>query len=243
MLEKDIRKKTVLILGALLLIISCDRNVKNNDTKFKETSISTFGEKEYINLLKLASDTIEMRKLSNIIGSADTTYSVTKLDSLICINKNKNRFISCIHNYGSGLNRTATSDGLKIFYGEKINSNWHFFYGASIVIPREMAPNHDKRQPLSYTELHHIALKEVYAPYLTENGEINEDWFISHFEGPGWGFFDQQEKFDWMLKGKRFKTKKEYFEYAHMHQIWEMWANRDTTQPIKLLLKKDTLVP
>lgn len=228
MLKKD---KIIAVL-LVLIFVSCTNEKKEN--KLKEVSLSLVGEGEYFKIYKNLSDSVNLWALNKVgIYSSDTANYDFQIDSLLCFNSNITRFISCL------LLRIkdSPSDGLRFFYGEKINNKWYFFTGASIVIPRRMVPNHDVKIPLSYAELHEIALQEVYSPYLMENGEINENWFIQHFEGPGWGLFEHQESMDWLLKGKRFSNKKEFFENVRLLTAAGAWANRDTTQPIKRLVK------
>ncbi|HXB40721.1 MAG TPA: hypothetical protein VNZ49_09275 [Bacteroidia bacterium] len=212
----------------------------NSDKKIKDISIKYAGNDIYSETFEKANDTLTSWKLNNLYGSNDSTFNTTCLDSLLCFNTSKNRFISAL------LSRTtvknASMDGLVFFYGEKINNQWYFFRGASIVIPRSMVKGHDISKPLSYEQLHEIALKEVYSGYLTSKGEINEEWFAKHFEGPTWGDFNRQGDLDWALKGKRFTNRKDYYEYFHLKAAIGIWETRDTTQPIKTL-KKEKVLP
>ncbi|MGZ3903975.1 MAG: hypothetical protein ACXVC6_09785 [Bacteroidia bacterium] len=231
-----LKKDRVIFIAFILCLISCTD--KRKDTISKEVPLSFVGENEYNKIYQEAKDTIDSWSLNNIGGySSDKSNFEYQLDSLLSFNSNVTRFVSCL------LERIkdSPSDGIRFIYGEKIGNQWRFFTGGSIVIPRNMIKGHNTNESFSYQQLHEIALKEVYALYLDDKGNINEEWFIKHFEDSGWGFFDQQEKFDGILKGKRFKTKKEFFEFMHMNQISEMWADRDTTKPIIRLDKKEAL--
>ncbi|MBA2610817.1 MAG: hypothetical protein H0U95_02520 [Bacteroidetes bacterium] len=161
-----------------------------------------------------------------------------QLDSLFCINTLNNRIVACL--LERVIVKESDNDGLIYFCGEKINDQWYFFKGPSIVIPRSMIEGHPIHSPLSYQQLHQIALKEVYSGYLKSNGEINEDWFTSQFEGPGWGNFNNQAGSDFLIKGKRFKTKKEFFEFMHLMVVKANWnsVNKDS---IKQLPPKNNL--
>lgn len=161
---------------------------------------------------------------------AEYTYSY-KIDSLICFNKDTNRFITCRHLYVNIPG--ATADDLQFILGEKINNHWYIFKSASIAIPRSMIKSHPQNIPLSYSQLHQIALKEVYGGYLKPNGEINEDWFTSHFEGPGWGDFENQESsLKFLNTTEKFTDRRKFFEAIHLQSVKNNWASRDTTQPI-----------
>lgn len=218
-----------------IFLISC--HFKRSDLLFKESSIKVVGRDKYYKVFNNAMDSLGMWKLNNLYGSNDTSYSTINLDSLICFNKKGNRIIGSFIIQNTGKNRNSKMDELSLLYGEIIEDKWYFFHGSIIMIPRSMVKDHDPSTPLSYEELHEIALKEVYAPYLKDNGEINEDWFISNFEGAGWGDFNDQEAIDWALKGKRFNNKKDFYEYSHKRAALGIWETRDTTQPIKHLEK------
>jgi hypothetical protein len=140
------------------------------------------------------------------------------LDSLFAFNTKGDRFITCRHLYVNI--PKASADELKFYFGEKIQGRWYFFPGASIVIPRSMVKGHDASKPLSYQQLHQIALKEVYSGYLDSFGNINEDWFIKHFENVG--------------MCADCKTRED-FQKSILEGVAAQWANRDTTQPIKPL--------
>ena len=235
MLNQGNKIITFLLLSCLVLV-SCSNKTKS----FKEASLLVVTKIQYDKIYTSANDSIKTWALNNL--SYYEYFGKSKnyeLDSLLCFNSKGERFISCI--LQQQLLKNAPSDGIDYFFGEKINNKWYFFTGPFIVVPRSMVKGHDQSAPLSYSQLHNIALKEVYSGYLKSNGEINEEWFINHFEGPGWGFFDQQEAFDWFLHGKRFTNKKEYFEFVHLQSAVSQWESRDTTQPIKLLNKEKTL--
>ncbi len=105
-----------------------------------------------------------------------------------------------------------------------------------------MVKNHPTNTPLSYQQLHEIALKEVFGGYLKQDGNINEEWFTSHFESNGWGDFNHQEYDDWCLKGKRYTDLKEYYIACHLCKVKSNWANRDTTRSIIKLNNTDKIL-
>jgi hypothetical protein len=232
MSNQGIKITSVLII--LLLLTNCSENLIERNRKFKNASINVIGQSNYDSITKRCMDTIVMWKINSVYGSIDTTYNTTFLDSLLCFNTKKNRVITCILIQHTGENRRAISDGMDYLFGEKINKQWYFFTGGSFVIPRTMAKEHKNlAQPLSYGELHEIALKEIYSGYLNGNGEINESWFTYHFENAAFGIFENQPSQDWILKGKRFSNKKDFFEYMHLLRSHSIWSRRDTTQPVK----------
>jgi len=230
--------KIVKLLILLILIQACSRN---SSEKNYTVSVEIPGKEEYSKIYQNAVDSLDTWILNQLgLNTFKKGVFECELDSLLCFDKSGTRMITAILMQTISPN---SSDGLIHFYGEKINHQWYFFRGASIVIPRSMISGHNEKTPLSFEQLHEIALKEVYSPYLTESGEINEEWFAQHFEGPGWGDFNNQAEIDWALKGKRFSNKKDFYEYVHLQAAIGQWAARDTTQPIKRLEKTKTVLP
>ncbi len=222
-----------------MFLPSCLNNNNNNNNnnesdktgKLLGISKSLIGNEQYSNVYLKINDSIKTWSSNNLgyykyLGKSKNY----QIDSLLCFNKDKNRIITCV--LMQQLSKEGVADDIDFLYGEKIKNEWYFFEGANIFVPREMVKDHDVSKPLSYQQLHQIALKEVYGGYLNSKGEINEEWFTRQFEGPGWGSFEDQASSDWFLKGKRFKTRKEYFEFVHLEKAKSVWASRDTTKPI-----------
>lgn len=230
MLKKEIK---IIVFFLLIFFQFCNSNLNQDDLeeKIKNKSIFKSDRKEYIAIYNDITDSVSIWTLNQLgLYTFKKGEFSFKIDSLIATNNSINRLITCIHSYTE--QKEGHSDGLIYFYGEKINNNWFFFRGGAIVIPRSMVPNQPINTPLSYQQLHEIALKEVYSNYLLPNGEINEAWFTSHFEGPGWGDFHHQEYDDWCFNGKRYTNIKDYYTACHLCKVKSNWAKRDTTKPI-----------
>jgi hypothetical protein len=230
MLKQGIKIFLLLFLG------SC--SFKKDSNKIKEESVKIIGLMEYNNVLSLINDSVNFWKLNRLQNYFENKKeSVYVVDSLLCFNKNGNRLVTCL--LGKTFLKPSPTGGITYFYGEKIDDHWYFFSGPFIFIPHEMK-NEKNRMPFDFSELHQIALQEVYSGYLKSNGEINEAWFTNQFEGPGWGKFEDQASSDWALKGKRFKTRKEYFEFVHLEKARNNWygVNKDS---IKKLPPKNNL--
>jgi hypothetical protein len=225
------RGRLFICLVAILLFVSCSE--KKNDDKtmiFKAISKHIIGHIEYTKIYNNIVDTLNCWKTNNLFGvSVACNYSCFQTDSLLCFNKHRNRMITCI------LERNCSEDngdGIHFFYGVKIKNAWFFFLGPSIFIPREMYVSKNKiHEPLSFAKLHEIAIKEVFSGYLREKNkgqlEVNEAWFKQRLEGLGWGDFNDQDSEDWFLKGKRFKTEKEYYEFAYLQKVRNNWCWKD----------------
>ena len=209
----NLGKKNIFLLLSILLV-SCTHNT-HKEKLFSFKSKQIIGENEYsltFNKLKDSMNIWVLNKLRRF--EAEAIYKF-QMDSLLCFNSNKDRFISCRHLYVNIPD--ATSDDLQFIYGEKINGGWYFFKGESIAVPREVVENHNIYEPLSYQQLHEVALKEVYSGYLNSKGEINEEWFTLHFENVGWC--------------SKCKTSED-FRKSRIEGIGINWLNRDTTKPI-----------
>ncbi|MDP3567390.1 hypothetical protein [Sediminibacterium sp.] len=231
-------KKTNILLLTIFLFSCTDFIIEKFD--YKRKSIEKIGIENYKHIFTNLKDTFNLWILNSLPSiEAERTY-LYNLDSLLCFNNDKNRFISCRHLYVN-IN-DATSDDLQFLYGEKINNKWYFFKGASISVMRSVIKNQPKNTPLSYQQLHQTALDVVYSGYLNEKGEINEDWFTENFEGSGWGDFNNQPSIDWILEGKRFTNKKDFFEFLHLTVVKNNW-NGVHKDSIKQLPSKNNNIP
>jgi len=170
-------KKFIFFILLLILIRCGDPNSNEISNNYKIKSQSVVGVKNYLELARKMNDSLNNWTHNHLNNSEAENIYPFKMDSLICINNYRNRLIGCRHLY---INLPdATSDDLQLFYGIKIDSIWYFFKGQSIAIPRKMVKGKDVSEPLTYQELHQIALKEVYNGYLDAKGEINENFFSS----------------------------------------------------------------
>jgi hypothetical protein len=198
----------------LLLIFALSQCKENKSIDFYSTSNEIVKPNEYNRIFKLASDSFYTWKSAGIeFYKEDSKKSNTAMDSLLCFSSKGDRFVSAL--LSRALIPDASMDAISFFYGEKINENWYFFHGGVTMIPRSMVKGHDVTKPLSYEQLHEIALKEVYSGYLKSNGEINEEWFTSQFENVGWC--------------ADCKTKEDY-QRSRLKGVAGKWLNRDTTK-------------
>ncbi len=207
-------------LFLVFFLIACENKNETHDitNEVKKVSINLVGQQNYTHIVSIMNDSIKHWKLNNLrkyIEVEGTSEYIA--DSLLCFNNNKTRFITCL--IGKVLLKPNPTAGITFFYGEKINNLWYFFSGNHIFIPHEMK-NIKDGNPFDFKELHQISLKEVYNGYLKSNGEINEEWFISHFENVGWC--------------STCKTTED-FQKSRLEDVKTLWLQRDTTQPIKQL--------
>ena len=227
-----------LFIYLFICLLSCSPTKNESINNAYSVSMNSIGKTEYYNIYKKACDSIFFWSTNNLgyyqyLGKSKN-YN---LDSLVCFSQNNDRLISCI--LMGNLLKEANSDGIDFFYGEKINNKWYFYSGPHIVCPRNMFKYHPINQPLSYAQLHQIALKEVYGGYLKSDGSINEAWFTSHFEDIGWGDFNDQTsslKYLGLKPNEKFTDKRKFFEAIHLQSVknnWYQWWKQDSIKKSK----------
>ncbi|HWY38814.1 MAG TPA: hypothetical protein VNY73_09665 [Bacteroidia bacterium] len=203
--------KSLFLLFVSFIFMACQENRKETDEiLYKEKSVKASSLSVYNYVFKIANDTLKNWIIYDLPITKAYKVSNWSLDDLICFNKKADQCIMCIYRqYNEQVN-----NALDYFYGIKIKNKWYFFSGATVYLFSE---NYGKipKTALSFSELHEIALKEVYGGYLTKDGEISEDFFKDHFENSGWG----------ITSGK-----KEDFERVYLEKVnnnW-YWAKKDT---------------
>jgi hypothetical protein len=196
------------VLFVMFLFYSCENKKAMDYESYSKMSV---GKSEYNKIYKQASDSIKLwanKDLGNYGGFKEFNRGYL-LDSTICFNKSKNKFVGALL-INHKEHENATLDDIWFFYGAKVDSIWYFFKGADITLPREMYQK-DVTKPLSFEKLHEIALKEVFSGYLKEKEpivpfwkfwqkqeyEVNEAWFDYHFyvsanDGPC-SYFNKKE--------------------------------------------------
>jgi len=132
------------------------------------------------------------------------------IDSTFCINKAGDKLVSAI------LKRClddCVQDDICFFYGVKIKTQWYFFTGPTLVLPREYYQK-NIHIPLSFEKLKQIATSNIYRGYLKKNKlgewEINDNFF-SDLTSVAWcGDCVTQEQWD----------------AAYMRQVQRNWTQK-----------------
>ena len=206
------RENRQIMLCFILCIISfgCKR-YKTYDTKeindIREKSIakvhSIIGKDEYFKIYAAIKDSIEDWKFHNL--GYYKYMGVSKdylIDSILCVNKKGNKLITTI--LQKQLLEDGVQDDIWYFYGVKINTQWYFFCGPTLVLPREFYQE-DIHTPLSFEKLKQIATNNIYRRYL-KKGEKGE-WEINEH------FFDQVIPAGNLKQRSRLKTEEEYVRF------------------------------
>ena len=217
--------KVLVIISFLFVIVSCNK-YKEYDSKetarlrdrILSMSLHHIGQTAYWTLYGLANDSIinwqrHQLGLWKYYGNG-INY---QLDSIFCVNNSGDKIILSI--LRQNLDENAT-ESIWYFYGVKINNQWYFYGGPTLVLPREFYQE-DIHTPLSFEKLQQIATAHIYRGYLKKGKkgqwEINERFFQ-----------------DIISKNKRIggygsclncKTEEEYVLY----RVRKNWQQRDTT--------------
>ena len=193
-----VSRSVFLVFCIGLIVCSCKK--KQNDDfaiQSKILSESILGERKYDTVYRNATDSISSWISNQVSYWKDEKLGKSiELDSLLCFNQGGDKLITAL--LAKTLDSNYTVDGIHFFYGVKITNKWYFFKGPFVVLFRE-GYQKDLHAPLSFTKLHEIAMQEVFSGYLKKKDlgfwrnvfgkteyEVNEAWFASHFEGPGW---------------------------------------------------------
>lgn len=238
-MSNNVRKISIFLL--LSILFGCNHpSKKRSGLSFLQESQKKIGTEEYNNIYKQTTDSL-INWLKYDLYNINKYGYIYKIDSLLCFNTSGTRFIGAeLHFLGN--QNSKFSDGIHYFYGEKIDGNWYFWRGGYIVIPREIYPKHDPTQPLSYSQLHEQALKEVFGGYLTKDGQINEEWFAHHFEKGGRFSFEDRYKYKWILDGERIDNYDEWYKYTRKRTGLGLWIGkmtRDSINRVNQILKPD----
>ena len=189
MLHRDKRIILYFIL-CFISFVGCNKHKTYNAKEINEIrdrsiakAQSIIGEDEYWFIYNSAIDSINSW-IDSEIGNFRYWRSLInyQLDSVFCVNKDGNKVVmSILLPYVA---TTGTSDQIQYFYGVKINSQWYFFVGATMVLPRKFYQE-DVHTPLSFEKLKQIATWNIYRNYLRKNRqgewEINDDFFNMMF--------------------------------------------------------------
>lgn len=214
------RGRQIYMLIILLTLHSCSDTSEEDRILYYGCSTKLIGLDEYKIINKLAVDSINSWISNDLYISKMQRYSTQwKLDSLACFNSQRDKAVFAVLNQRS----STVSNSINFLYAVEIERKWYFFYGPTIYLDTDgvNAPQ------ANFTKLHEIAMQEVFRGYLRKKDlgfwrnvfgkaeyEVNEGWFKSHFEGPGWD--------------RNCRTA-ECYEKLYLAKVQNNWKHRDTT--------------
>jgi len=178
--------KIIINIFIIILFLGCNNKYKEYNSKeikyirdnCMNKSQNLLGD-EYLFIYNSAIDSINSW-IDNKISNYTYWNSLIdyQLDSILCVNKDKNKIIMSILLPYMG--EKGVQDDIKYFYGVKIESQWYFFCGPTLALPREYYQK-DIYTPLSFEKLKQIATMNIYKGYLKKGKkgewEINESFF------------------------------------------------------------------
>lgn len=213
------------LLFLVVIIMSCqdkskDKNLAELSIAFKAKSIKPVTESVYKQVYKQAKDSLQNWAAVGLKSAMNLKVNTWELDSLICFNKNGDKFISSV---GVQLTKYSDTDhdGMYHLYGVMVNGKWYFFFGPYLVLKR-LAYQKDIHTPLPFSKLHSIAIENIFNGYLKKNKEgkweINEGFFT--------GFAPKNQAASGYGSCFACKTEEEYYLYL----VNQNWEDRDTTE-------------
>lgn len=213
------------VLLLITLVVGCNQQEQKEKRNYKilELSKRVIGNQEYDRVRQLALDSLRIWGRAKLPGYMTVWSHNYRLDSILCFNSERDRMVTAIlipcHK------PSCQTDNIHYFYGAKIKNKWYFFQGGgAMVIIREHYQK-DIRTPVSFKKLHELAMDEMLRGYIKKNEkgtwEINDAFFISLMENVGWGDYKRYQ--DTVVYGKRYVSKKEYFESIYLDVAKGAW--------------------
>jgi len=218
------------------LMLSCQDNrgnLEKLESIYRNNSIKQITAPVYNEIYRQAKDSLKNWVDVGLKNAMNLKINTWQMDSLICFNKNKDKFIAAISVQLTKYTDTD-HDGMYFFYGVKIKKQWYFFYGPYIVIPRD---EDSLNPPTSFTKLHEIAMQEVFSGYLKRKDlgfwrnvfgkteyEVNEAFF-NQLDYSKWGFIDKEGN---VVDNSKL-SQAQLDSHLLAKAVYDKWNYRDTT--------------
>jgi len=92
------------------------------------------------------------------------------IDSLMCFNEKKNKMVGAIPM--QQLLPDGVQDDIWFLFGVKIDQDWYFLSGSTVVLPREYYQK-DIHTPLSWEKLSELSMKHIFSGYLKRTKTVS----------------------------------------------------------------------
>lgn len=156
-------KRDNLIFALLFVAFSC--NNKFNDGLIID-ELKGYGHKyfrKYKDTYTAVNDTLKIWLRDSIMSTRMANYFPYQIDSVFIFNRDSTRIFTTI-NFSSSTLKNDIADMICEFGGAKIHGKWYFFFGANMVVPREMFG--DKvYEPLSFERLSEVAHQQMHSKF------------------------------------------------------------------------------
>lgn len=221
-------------LIAFFLLSSCSQQHNKNASellynKIHAKSVEILGVDGYNNLHAQMSDSLKMWMKADLRGFTSLKYKEF-IDSLYCINSAQDKIIGIQLGFNGFQEKTQT-DGFEEFYGAKIKGKWYFWTGGYTPVERKGLKGHDPRNPLSYKQVHRVAVSSL-GGYLDANGNIRDEWFEARFSGDGWCSFKDRYIYKSILDGQKIDNEKDFWNYIWKKKGLGLWIRKISNDSI-----------
>lgn len=221
----------------LFFFLSCQNEWKN---KLEKDIYQFYKQNYYVNynnIYNQCNDSIDYWMADSLDLAkyliTDTNFT---LDSVLIFNQDSTRLFTTL-NVKIVNNKNAEVDYIYELGGAKIHGKWYFFFGASLVVPREMFS--DKLyEPLSFKRLSQIAHEQYHAKYITfysdGNYVVNEKLFDNYLCPLPHGSWEEKPKVvvDSMIIADLAEQRKMKLDLKEVAQIKaEMAASKQPLEP------------
>lgn len=178
----------------IVVVVSCNRELSSEQLRqMRErayhVSINTVGSDSYWTIYKAMNDSVKVWAENELgfyryLNRDSIDYGAQfQIDSLLCFNVEKNMCFTAILRQMT--EKDAPSDDIWHFFGIKINGQWYFFRGATLILPRDFYQK-ENYPPLSFDKLKELAMKHLFQTYLrkSQDGEwvINDAFFNDYYK-------------------------------------------------------------
>jgi hypothetical protein len=180
------------------------------------------GKNEYHEIFNFLQDSVRSWTANGLGYFSFLNVSMNyRIDSLLCFNEKKNKMVGAIPM--QQLLPDGVQDDIWFLFGVKIDQDWYFLSGSTVVLPRKYYQK-DIHTPLSWEKLSELSMKHIFSGYLKKNQ--NGEWQIND------RFFD-----DIVHKNINTTGYDECFECKSgeeyvMYMVRENWRQKDTSKVI-----------
>jgi hypothetical protein len=219
----------ILLISFILLSVGCNRSKQYNEKELKNIrnnsinmSFFVIEEDEYWGIYNKMNDSVNSWINNKLRNYAYWNSIINfQVDSVLCINREKNKIITTILLPYVGEN--GRIDDVEYFYGVKIKKQWYFFSGPTLSLPREWYQA-DIHTPLSFEKMKELAAKHIYRGYLKKNPLWKEQSEVEEYV-INERFFADFTSVAWCTDC----VTQDQWDEAYLKWVNGNWKKRDTT--------------
>ncbi len=131
--------KYLLLFIFFAFFASCSKKEEKEEISFSKTyinfTVNFYGKEEYNSLKVNVLDSMNKWVKNELSSIKMQKYALEwQIDSLLCINKNKDKLITVVLNRKS----STVSNSINYLYGVKVKREWYFFFGPTLYVDNGM---------------------------------------------------------------------------------------------------------